>query len=79
MGKSALLMITLALCTPVYADTAVLVYTVSHEAVPWLINVNDLSMTVADAKSSFKIQGALIFDVNVNTLETQQRCGWHPT
>ena len=70
MGKSVLLMIMLAMCVPVYADTAVLVYTVSHEAAPWLFDVNDFSMTVANTKSSFKIQGALIFAVDVDTLET---------
>jgi hypothetical protein len=70
MGKSAVLMIILGMCVPIYADTAVLVYTVSQEANPWLVEANDLNMTVTSIKTGFKMQAALIFAVDVDTLET---------
>jgi hypothetical protein len=58
------------MCVSAYADTAVLVYTVSQEAAPWLVDVDDIGMTTAAIKATFKMQAALIFTVNIDTLET---------
>jgi hypothetical protein len=70
MEKATLWIIVLTLCVPIYANTAVLVYTVNLDVRPWLVDFNEVNLDVADAKTVFKMQAAMIFAVNTNTLET---------
>jgi hypothetical protein len=68
--KKFILAITLLICIPVYADTAVIVYTLTQQAKPLLIDTDFSVMPATAAKmwTNFKLRAVLVINVDTDSL-----------
>jgi hypothetical protein len=68
--KRLVLAMTLLMCIPVYADKAVMVYNITQQCKPLLVDT-DFSVTPATAgkmQTNFKLQAVLVINVDTDTL-----------